>query len=289
MPFESINKINHPEKSKRFNQIQLERIEIRNEKKEINYPGMPITLNLGNKIFKIIDVKENEDYNADFLLIDETFDQYFPQIGFKGIREKEFFIIGRNYPWGFELPDTVSRTHAKIGLEKGKIVIEDLNSTNGTIIEILRSIPQKPEEINLAPKVENDLNDFKIFTKKNENKINLQYLSFGNNIENIGSIFYSEFYNKPEITYYEKEISGRLDEKIITELEKLENLNIRISKENLYWLYCKVNNGTEKVDNAGKKVKIGRLLNVVPEKIPNIFKKIAKTFQEEGLNINIKI
>lgn len=141
----SINIIS-PEKSKECSKTQVEKIELHNEKKEIEYPGIPIILNLGGKFFQIIDVRKNEDYNADFLLIDETFDQYFPEKGFKGIRENEPFLIGRNYPWRFNLPNTVSRVHAKIELKNGKLIIEDLHSTNGTILEIIKPIIEKKKK-----------------------------------------------------------------------------------------------------------------------------------------------
>ncbi|MEO0131073.1 MAG: T3SS effector HopA1 family protein [candidate division WOR-3 bacterium] len=132
--------------------------------------------------------------------------------------------------------------------------------------------------------------------QENKDKLKLQCLTFVNDkdiecindIENLASIFYSEFYNKPK-NPYNKVISGRIDEKIISQLEKPENSNIKIFKEHPYWLYCSVNKGVEKFDVSGKGTKMGRIyLNIIPEKIPELFEKIAENTQKEGLNIEIK-
>lgn len=288
--FESINIMssNFPEKSEWSDQIQVEKIELRNEKREFEYPGIPVNINMGGKLFQIIDTRENEDYNADFLLIDETFNQYFPKEGFKGIRKDEPVVIGRLYPWRFNnLPNTVSRVHAKIEFKNGKIIIEDLNSTNGTTIEIPRIISKESKEMNFSRNTENDINEFKNFIKENEDELNLQYLAFRENIENLGCIFYSKFYNQPKIPY--NKIREKIDSEIKTLLGGLNNQNIKINEEHYYWLFCKVNKGIEKFDSSGKNLKIGRFyLNIDPIKIPEVFAKITKIAQEKKVNLEIK-
>jgi hypothetical protein len=118
------------EKKQEEKESEVERIVLKGQKIELEYPGEPIDIYLGDKHLQIVDVRNDKAWNADYLVIDPE------GRGYKGIRENEPFILGRHSPYRFEFPQTVSRLHVKINLVGGKLIIEDLGSTNGTIIEI---------------------------------------------------------------------------------------------------------------------------------------------------------
>jgi len=172
-----------------------ERFELRGAKREIEYPGMPIEVYIAGKRLQIVDVGNDRRWNADYLLIDSTtFDQMNPTTGYKGIRENEPFILGRNNPLRFELPDTVSRTHLKIELRGGKLTIEDLGSTNGTVLQLEK--PKRPskeqiESQEASPERERVIAEFKEYVKKHQGEIEKE-LQQGRDLD---ELFYHDFYN----------------------------------------------------------------------------------------------
>jgi hypothetical protein len=124
------------EKKQEEKESEAERIVLKGQKIELEYPGEPIDIYLGDKHLQIVDVRNKGIWNATYLIIDpDNFDRAKGK-GFKGIRENEPFVLGRHSPHRFEFPPTVSRRHVMINLVGGKLIIEDLGSTNGTIIEI---------------------------------------------------------------------------------------------------------------------------------------------------------
>jgi hypothetical protein len=120
------------EKKQEEKESEVERIVLKGQKIELEYPGEPIDIYLGDKHLQIVDVRNDKAWNADYLVIDPK------GKGYKGIRENEPFVLGRHSPYRFEFPQTVSRLHVRINLVGGKLIIEDLGSTNGTIVEIKR-------------------------------------------------------------------------------------------------------------------------------------------------------
>jgi hypothetical protein len=118
------------EKNQEEKESEVESIVLKGQKIELEYPGEPIDIYLGDKYLQIVDVRNDKAWNADYLVIDPE------GKGYKGIRENEPVVLGRQSPYRFEFPQTVSRLHLKIELVGGKLIIEDLDSTNGTIVEI---------------------------------------------------------------------------------------------------------------------------------------------------------
>lgn len=115
----------------------------------ITYEGKPIKIILpSGQVLEIGDWRTFNMHgsNVDFLIINrkELTTSNF-QAGFKGLREGERVVLGRQNPGRFRFADNVSRQHLEIRREKGKIIIRDLNSKNGTKVEVsnthLRQIP----------------------------------------------------------------------------------------------------------------------------------------------------
>lgn len=106
----------------------------------IAYGGKPIKIVLpAGQVLEIGDRRglNIKNFNVDFLIIDRsdlTASSY--QSGFKGLREGERVVLGRENPGRFKFLPKVSRHHLEIRREKDRIIIRDLNSTNGTKIEI---------------------------------------------------------------------------------------------------------------------------------------------------------
>ena len=111
---------------------------LRGEKFDFTFPGKPVDIYLGPKHLQIISVKNDSRFNIDYLLIDpNTFDPDNPKAGgYKGLWEDQPIILGRGNPYRFELPNTVSHKHAIITVHGDKFEIIDLNSLNGTRIEV---------------------------------------------------------------------------------------------------------------------------------------------------------
>ena len=106
----------------------------------ITYEGKPIKVILpSGQVLEIGDrrILNMNGSNVDFLIIDrKELTTSKVQAGFKGLREGERVTLGRQNPGRFRFADNVSRQHLEIGREKGKIIIRDLNSKNGTKVEI---------------------------------------------------------------------------------------------------------------------------------------------------------
>ena len=123
---------------------------LQEERMVVDYTGSPIDVYLADKHLKIIDTRHIPSLHAEYLLIDPLVvsDVHTMTDGYKGIREGEHFVIGRNNPHRFTLQPTVSRQHCRIGLENGRIIIEDLGSKNGTTVKIknTESISESTEE-----------------------------------------------------------------------------------------------------------------------------------------------
>ncbi len=106
---------------------------LHNSKVNIPATSTPIDLYLADKHLQIV---KAEGWNVSYLLVDPEALNADARRGFKGIREGEVVEVGREVPiiaQRFTLPDTVSRRHLKISLDKGVFAIEDF-STNGTTV-----------------------------------------------------------------------------------------------------------------------------------------------------------
>jgi hypothetical protein len=235
-------------------EVPPERFELRGEKREIEYPGMPVNIYLDDKRLQIIDVRDDERWNAEYLLVDPvTFDQMNPTTGYKGIRENEPFVLGRQNPLRFEFPNTVSRIHLKIELKNGKLSIEDLGSANGTVLQFERPKRLSKEQIESkesSPEKKLVITEFREYVKKHQQEIKRE-LQQG---RDLWELFYHDFYNSnidklkyrrddPQVQRLEKEYSVRIDsvrEKLWQEAQNGPGLMLIDDK---YWLYCNVNGG----------------------------------------------
>lgn len=111
----------------------------------LNYEGKPIRVILpSEQVLEIGDLRDFnikglniKDFNVDFLIIDRNeFNTSDYQAGFKGLREEERVVLGRQNPGRFKFDTDVSRQHLEVRRERGKIIIRDLNSTNGTRVAV---------------------------------------------------------------------------------------------------------------------------------------------------------
>lgn len=272
-----------------------ERFELRGERKEIEYLGMPIDVYVADKRLQIIDVREDPRWNADYLLIDPAkFDQMNPTTGYKGVRENEPFVLGRQNPLRFKLPDTVSRTHLKVELRNGKLCLEDLGSTNGTVIELERPKRMSKEEIEsreVAPEKERAIAEFQAYVKKHQPEIERE-LQQG---RDLGELFYHDFYNKniDELKYREGDLVVQqlkkeyaesvkaVQEKLLQEGESGRDL---VPMDNGYWLYCNVNGGFRNKEGLGR-----FYLNLKPEHVGRFFAEANEQFLDAGLHSQMKI
>jgi|GEM_PF-1307806 len=270
-----------------------ERYELKGSKVIID-PGMLVEIYLANKRLQIIDVRDDPRWNADYLLIDPvTFDQTNPTEGFKGIRENEPFILGRDYPWRFKFPDTVSRAHLKIELKNGKLIIEDLNSTNGTVIEVIK--PRRPSKKQIesqpaSPEKERTLSEFKEYIKKHRLEIERK-LQMGQDLDDI---FYCDFYSSNiDQLKYRKDDPGL--QKLVREYSNQINavkadLSREAEKSRLEpaevedWFYCNINGGFRNWTTLGR-----FYLNLKPEYVGKVFLQAAKLFRDAGLHVQMKI
>jgi len=275
--------------------IPPERLELKNAKKEIEYPGIPVDISLADKRLQIIDVRNDTRWDADYLLIDPaTFDQENSKTGYKGIRENEPFILGRSNPLRFELPNTVSRAHLKIELKNGKLIIEDLGSTNGTVLQLERPGRLSKEQLEVqesSPEKERAIAEFREYVKKHQLEIEKE-LQQG---RDLNEIFYHDFYNRDidQLKYRENDpavqrLAGEYSAKImavrenlLSEAKKGSNL---MPMDNGYWFYCNING------NCRNQTALGRFyFNLKPEYAGQVFYKTAKAFRDAGLRSQIKI
>lgn len=280
-------------------EIPLERYKLKGEKREIEYSGMPLEVYLGDKNLQIIDVREDPRWNADFLLIDPaTFDQSNPTEGFKGIREGESFAVGRETPWRFKFPGTVSRAHLRVELKEGKLIVEDLRSTNGTVIESRRPerAKKEAEAVEVAPERERAIAEFREYVARHHSEIERE-LQQGRDLEDI---FYHDFYNRniDNLKYQESDPAAqRLKEAYKKSVDAVqENLvremNAKIEKggsdimpmANEYWLYCNVNGGCRGTTDLGR-----FYLNLKPEQAPQFYTQVVEAFRRTGLHAQMKI
>jgi transcriptional regulator NrdR family protein len=291
LALEELGELGIPEK-----ETLPERYELKGSKIVIEYPGRPIEIYLGGKRLQIIDVRNDPQWNADYLLIDpETFDPMNPTRGFKGIRENEPFLLGRDYQWRFELPDTVSRTHIRIELKNGKLIIEDLNSTNGTVVQLKKSRQPSKEQIEVqeaSPERERAIVEFKEYVKKHQLEIERK-LQQGWDLE---KIFYRDFYNRnidrpkyrkddPTVQRLLREYSAQIN-KVIVDLLREAQLGSGLKgwHQGEYWFVFVTNGGYQ------KKTALGRFyLNLKPEYVGKVFSQAVMAFRDAGLHSAMKI
>lgn len=272
-----------------------ERFELKGAKREIEYPGVPVEVYLSDKRLQIIDVRNDSRWNADYLLIDPTtFDQANPRTGYKGIRENEPFTLGRNNPLRFELPDTVSRTHLKIELRGGKLTIEDLGSTNGTVLQLEKPSRPTKEQIEAqeaGPEKERAIAEFREYIKKHQPEIERE-LQQGRDLD---ELFYHDFYNNnidqpkyregdPAVQRLAREYSTQINavrENLLREAQSGRGL---MPMDNGYWLYCDINGSFR------NQAALGRFyFNLKPEYVGQVFSKTAEAFRDAGLHSQMKI
>lgn len=272
-----------------------EKFELKREKKEIEHPGMPVDVYLADKCLQIIDVREDARWYADYLLVDpSTFDQMNPTTGYKGIRENEPITLGRNNPLRFEFPDTVSRTHLKIELKGGKLSIEDLGSTNGTVIQIEKPKQLSREQIESVEsslEKERAIAEFNEYVKKHQAEIERE-LQQGRDLD---ELFYHDFYNNnidelkyrkddPRVQMLEQEYTAQVAQVRENLLRQAQGGRGLMLMDNGYWLYCDVN------DSFRNQAALGRFyLNLKPEHVGKIFAQAADIFRNEGLHSQMKI
>lgn len=272
-----------------------EKFELKGAKREIEYPGIPVDVYLADKRLQIIDVRNDPRWNADYLLIDPAkFDQMNPRTGYKGIRENEPVTLGRDNPLRFELPDTVSRTHLKIELRGGKLTIEDLGSTNGTILQLEK--PRKPSKEQIeaqeaGPERERAIAEFREYVKKHQSEIENQ-LQQGRDLD---ELFYHDFYNSnidnpkyrendPVVQNLIKEYSSQVNAVRENLLRESQAGQGPAPMDNGYWLYVNTNGGFR------NRSALGRIyFNLKPEHVGQFFYKTAKAFYDAGLHSQMKI
>jgi transcriptional regulator NrdR family protein len=291
LALEELGELGIPEK-----ETLPERYELRGSKIVIEYPGRPIEIYLGGKRLQIIDVRNDPQWNADYLLIDpETFDPMNPTRGFKGIRENEPFLLGRDYQWRFELPDTVSHTHIRIELKNGKLIIEDLNSTNGTVVQVERPRWQSKKQIEsqpASPERERAIAEFKEYVKKHQLEIERK-LQQGWDLE---KIFYRDFYNSnidqpkyrkddPTVQRLLREYSAQINKVIVDLLLEAQlGSGLKGWHQSEYWFVLVTNGGYK------EKTALGRFyLNLKPEYVGKVFSQAAMAFRDAGLHSAMKI
>ena len=272
-----------------------ERFELRGTKREIEYPGMPVKVYLADKCLQIIDVRNDPLWNTDYLLIDPaTFDQMNPTTGYKGIRENESFTLGRENPLRFELPNTVSRTHLKIELRGGRLIIEDLGSTNGTVLQLEKPRRPSKEQIEtqkVGTERERAIAEFREYVRKHQAEIERE-LQQGRDLD---ELFYHDFYNKnidqqkyreddPAVQRLAREYSTQVNavrENLLRDAQRSCDLRLM---DNGYWLYCNINGGFR------NQAALGRFyFNLRPEYVGQIFHKTAEAFRDAGLHSQMKI
>jgi serine/threonine protein phosphatase PrpC len=120
----------------RFSDSSPERRQIHNE--ILNLEEGPIDIELGPQHLRIVDPARDlgqDDWSADYLVIDPlTYDPEKKQ-GYKGLWEDEDVTLGRSHTYGrFDFPDHVSREHVLLSIRGSKLHVTDLNSTNGTYV-----------------------------------------------------------------------------------------------------------------------------------------------------------
>jgi hypothetical protein len=280
-------------------ETQTERYELHGTKIEIEYPGTPVDIYLADKHLQIIDVRGDNRFRGDYLLIDPaTFESSNQQTGFKAIRENEPFIVGRSNQLRFELPDTISSEHLKIDLNDFNLVIEDLDSTNGTVVQFDKPKFPSKEEIaafESSPEKEQALTDFRNYIKRHHNEIE-KALKDGLKLDDI---FYRNFYNTnidnpkykandPQVQRLINEYPDQIDStKAILHFESQKNGGLKIWTDQYgYWLYCNINGGYR----INKSTDYGRFyFNLRPEYVGRVFTATAKAFRNAGLHSQMKI
>lgn len=91
------------------------------------------TINAGSKDFLVLDTRGSHTTKP-FLIIDETFSKQ-DKIGFKGIAENKFTVIGRDHCSDrFIYPDTMSREHFALLYADEELLVRNLRPTNKTLL-----------------------------------------------------------------------------------------------------------------------------------------------------------
>lgn len=98
----------------------------------------PVDVLLYSNLVRVVDPLRDLNqpgWNTKYLIIDpRNFDPKKNE-GFKGLRDGDSLVLGRNNTYDrFNFSNNVSGEHVRISLEDDELVIEDLNSKNGTFV-----------------------------------------------------------------------------------------------------------------------------------------------------------
>lgn len=248
----------------------------------------PFDIYLAGKHFQIISVKDNPRFRVSHLFTDPaSFDLAQGDKGFKGLREGRPVVIGRSSPDAqrFDLPQTISREHLLVLIEKGKLILEDLNSTHGTFVRKNRFEPSN--------EIGNIFEDFRSYVMRHPEELAAA--------EAEGSIalqdyIYQSFYNKhgddlkykPEdpattqlvATYNSAPVLRALQNEVLDTSGPAKFLPFSRGEG---WVYADTNGGVAKQER-------GRLyLNLKPQEVLRCYPQLVHALAEAGLKTQIKM
>ncbi len=108
----------------------------------ISLDDTPIEFKLSDHRLSIVNPSRDMDgdWNVDCIIIDPSHFNYHQNIGYKGLRDGERLVLGRESTYRrFHFDDSISPEHVSITRTGTDIVIEDLNSVEGTSLITQRS------------------------------------------------------------------------------------------------------------------------------------------------------
>lgn len=118
-----------------------------------DYAGNPYKVVLGpkqpqeNRVVLEVGKAEDLGYKMDqeYAIVDrKLMEETGGEKGFKGLRDGEEVVLGRETPGRFQFGETVSRSHVKIACQGDRITFTDLGSTNGTAFGLKRNPTPAP-------------------------------------------------------------------------------------------------------------------------------------------------
>ena len=240
-----------------------------------------------DKTLLIINVQNDPEWNANYLLIDpEKFDPSNKK-GYKEIRERERLIFSpknSELKERFELSSNIS-FEFEIKLDGGILTIKNLNVENLRIGWYELRDPANEEIIQEIQKIRDKFENF-----VNEHREEIENILKNHEpFLNLARFFYDKFYNA-NISKSEGEYNDRYKLKVYEVVRSLLEKDEERKKISILdvpdtdWLYCIINEGVDRRKSIGK-----FYLNLKPEEITNFFGKAVRRFFERGLNIQIKI